>query len=586
MRKFSMALMAVLLSLSFVTSVAYARTASMISLETSSKTVTLGDTFTVSVTADTSEELYGVEFKITYDKNSVELIRYSGTAYTIFPSDLTSEGLLYVSALSKAGAAATNKSEIVQLEFKARQITATSTIQVVPVKGVTNEKTVNVVNGTAYPDLVQHPVIAGEIIAIQITDKQTGEENEGETGGETGGSPGGSPSTGSEVIAPSAAIQQSVQNLIHKLQNLKAGEAVDQTLIDEINKVLSELSVVVVTKGTAIEISKADIDKHLKLFESILKTLTDAGLSGRISLEKLNITIAAFDLKLFIPYTAVSNSGADQIIASVTTKRQVVKTEGISKYEPIAAYSIQFVAGAQAVQGIWSIPAGVDAELAGVYQLNEKTSKWFYVKPASHDKENIVADFTQAGTYSLMIYTRNYTDTSSTYNEAKRAIEVLTARHILQGVDDTSFAPAKNVTRAEWVAMLVRAMNWTPSDSVRNEFKDVSNDAWYAEAIRIAVAKGLTNGYSEGSFKPNAPISRAEMAVMIARLLPLDIVPGQATEQFSDDASIPAWAKDAVNMAKANGLLKGDMQNQYNPDKSTNRADAAVVLLRLLISNP
>lgn len=153
---------------------------------------------------------------------------------------------------------------------------------------------------------------------------------------------------------------------------------------------------------------------------------------------------------------------------------------------------------------------------------------------------------------------------------------------IVEGVNTSSFAPDRTVTRAEFAVMLLRTLQ-IPSvqQSASNPFSDKdSTPVWAQLAIHTGAVEGILNGYPDGTFRPQQEIDRAEVAVMLAKALKweIDIEPDLT---FSDQASIPAWAQSYVKAAHENGLLQGRGDNQFVPDGMTTRAEAAIVMLRL-----
>lgn len=100
-------------------------------------------------------------------------------------------------------------------------------------------------------------------------------------------------------------------------------------------------------------------------------------------------------------------------------------------------------------------------------------------------------------------------------------IEAAAGEGFMQGYRDGSFAPDQAITRGEMATVLARiaAKEGLELKSEARTFSDVPSDAWYADTIRQAVRYGLINGYGDGTFRPNQPITRAETVVMINRLL-------------------------------------------------------------------
>jgi len=114
------------------------------------------------------------------------------------------------------------------------------------------------------------------------------------------------------------------------------------------------------------------------------------------------------------------------------------------------------------------------------------------------------------------------------------------------------------------------------------EFNDEAGiGEWAKQGIAQAVEAGIVNGYSDGSFRPNAKISRTEMVTMIVNAFGLANNTGASTV-FADDEEIPAWAKSAVAAAVENGLIQGIGGNKFAPNQTATRAESVVILLRAL----
>lgn len=178
----------------------------------------------------------------------------------------------------------------------------------------------------------------------------------------------------------------------------------------------------------------------------------------------------------------------------------------------------------------------------------------------------------------------SFGDTAGHWAEAQ--IGLLASKLIVNGPSAGSFAPAGNVSRAEFAAMLVRSLGLVPDASAPGAaFTDVPAGAWYASDAAAAAALGLVQGYADGGFRPNAQITREQMAVMAARALKLmqtDAPAAQGNAAFKDGDRISAWAQDAVAALVAGGIMNGRSADHFAPDQNTSRAEAAVILVRLL----
>ena len=177
-----------------------------------------------------------------------------------------------------------------------------------------------------------------------------------------------------------------------------------------------------------------------------------------------------------------------------------------------------------------------------------------------------------------------FTDIAGHWGES--AIREAAARKLVTGYPDGTFRPNSEVTRAEFLVMLARALGWevkTPTKEL--PFADADRiGPWAAGAVEAALDRGVVGGYPDGAFRPDAPVTRAEMAAMIARALGFADMAGgpDALTPFADDADIPAWAKGAVESLRQLGLLQGRADGRFAPDAPLTRAEAAAVLLRWL----
>ncbi|PZD97141.1 hypothetical protein DNH61_04440 [Paenibacillus sambharensis] len=168
---------------------------------------------------------------------------------------------------------------------------------------------------------------------------------------------------------------------------------------------------------------------------------------------------------------------------------------------------------------------------------------------------------------------------------ANSAAELLAQRLIVQGTGQGKFEPGRPVTRAELVSMLARMFGLAP-DKTPVHFSDVSG-RWYAADIQAAQAAGWIKGYADGTFRPEAAVSRQELFVILARVLQSQ---GYAMNEvgtdlsYTDQASVPAWAESSVQQLIAAGMLTGDQANNLAPSRSATRAEAAVMLVRMLES--
>jgi hypothetical protein len=157
---------------------------------------------------------------------------------------------------------------------------------------------------------------------------------------------------------------------------------------------------------------------------------------------------------------------------------------------------------------------------------------------------------------------------------ASSDIDALLAANVVQGFPDGSFLPDATLTRAQFVKMLSLALGLTPAGG-GTRFTDVPANAWYAPFVSAAVQAGLVQGTSPTAFSPDAAVTREQMAVLLARALRLK---GAATLRFSDATAIDGWAAAGVEAAVSAGYLNGFPDGSFRPLDPTTRAQAAKVL--------
>jgi hypothetical protein len=163
------------------------------------------------------------------------------------------------------------------------------------------------------------------------------------------------------------------------------------------------------------------------------------------------------------------------------------------------------------------------------------------------------------------------------------AVNEMASRKVINGRSDGTFDGGASVTRAEFAALTVRALGLPANSTAASAFKDVSASSAFYGAIGTAVEYGIVNGKTATTFVPSASITRQEAMVMLFRAAKVAELTGKTGDlsAFSDAASVGAWAKDAVAFNVGTGLIAGT-DGQLNLSAPITRAQTAVVLLRLL----
>lgn len=165
---------------------------------------------------------------------------------------------------------------------------------------------------------------------------------------------------------------------------------------------------------------------------------------------------------------------------------------------------------------------------------------------------------------------------------ARNYIEQLVERKIINGYADGTFLPEQSITRAEFAKVIALAAGLTIEDNSALNFADQDNIVpWAQPYIAAAVKAGIIQGYNDGTFRAQNNISRAEIAVMVARAMQ-EPLSEEAGLQFADADQVPDWARAYVSMAVKAGIVTGTPDNTFLPSQKANRAQAAAMIVRLM----
>ncbi|MCU6709062.1 S-layer homology domain-containing protein [Paenibacillus sp. J5C_2022] len=239
----------------------------------------------------------------------------------------------------------------------------------------------------------------------------------------------------------------------------------------------------------------------------------------------------------------------------------------------------------------------VHAAAATIALFDESTGTFAFV-PALFERRgnatHVTVKHSGNGIYTVLSAERTFRDIAEHW--AGSDIELMAAKLIVNGHTANTFAPDAPITRAEFTALIVRGLGIPASYSEQSaesggtSFSDVSNDAWYAGSIAAAIASGLIEGSGNGIFNPDAPLTREQLATLVVRALQASGSLASAQSQnnpgnsdWTDRNEISEWARDAVAILADAGIVHGFADGSFGPGKTTTRAQAAVMLKRMLV---
>ena len=190
-------------------------------------------------------------------------------------------------------------------------------------------------------------------------------------------------------------------------------------------------------------------------------------------------------------------------------------------------------------------------------------------------------------TYSIIWSPKKFADAEN--NWAKDAINDMGSRLVINGIDDNTFAPSRDITRAEVASIVVKGMGLMRTGTGKDVYKDVSKTDWYYDAVSIANDYGLIKGTGKDKFEPNRKITRQEVMMIMERAMELTKINTNLSaveiekqlSGFEDNSRINSWAKKSAAVCINSGVIVGKGENIKALDNIT-RAEVATIIKRFL----
>mgnify|MGYP003938010489 FL=1 len=189
---------------------------------------------------------------------------------------------------------------------------------------------------------------------------------------------------------------------------------------------------------------------------------------------------------------------------------------------------------------------------------------------------------THFSSYAVTFVKKTFNDIQN-YPWAQKQIEVMASKGIINGTSATTYSPQNNITRADFMMLLVKTLGLTAE--IDSNFADVKPTDYYYEAIGIAKKLGIATGTGDNNFNPRAQISRQDMMVLVARALKVAkkiSVAGTADDlsSFTDASKVSGYAVEGVATLIKEGIIQGS-GNMINPRGNATRAETAVIIYRI-----
>jgi len=376
---------------------------------------------------------------------------------------------------------------------------------------------------------------------------------------------------GSDGMASVSVTQEQITDMIAAASE-KAQEQNTQTALEISVTAASGAKGVSVTIPQAAAASLVDGVSSLTISSSVVAvTFDETALSeiGKTATGDIIITAVSPDATAF--------SDKDKVIIGDRPIYELKVTSGNTTIS-------SFGGGTATVSIPYSPAADEDINKIVVYYVSGNGEPAIFSNCVyDSDTETVRFKTNHFSSYAIGYHDVIFSDVSGWYEDY---VNYLAARGIINGIGNGSFSPDANITRAEFVTILANLSGDDLSGYTSTGFSDVEAGSWFFAAIQWAFENDIASGY-DGSFYPDANITREQMAVMLYRYAQhegLD-VSGAAEgslQKFSDYDSISDWAMEPIQWAMSNSIVSGNNDGSFAPAANATRAQAAKMVALLM----
>jgi len=342
-------------------------------------------------------------------------------------------------------------------------------------------------------------------------------------------------------------------------------------------------------QGVLIQSQQANIKNYtLKVDQAAIRRTVEAGSKliidlplAKLELDRSRLEGLKGDLELTIRATNASERTAEQQLARTAGGEALGSGDGVTITSNLPATSWSTAIPTQLV-----IPSGIrSSDITAVVLRAPDGSSWTTV-PWKLDGTQVDVQLTGEGQLFFVHSDGEFRDVRAGY-WAQESIQDAASKLFVLGKGDGRFDPGSQITRAEYPTILLRVAGWMNKDA-SSSYTDVQANQWFNRSVSIASEMGIVNGMADGSYQPQASLTRAEAMTMVGRLLASMNLGAELSDDevnailsgFADEADIPQWARRPVALSVKSGIITGD-NNQVKPTEVLTRAQAAAIAIRL-----
>jgi hypothetical protein len=564
-RKFFIMILSLLLCIPMVSTAAAAEQSNLISLKKVSGSVEKGDTFQVTVQGERLKDLYGIEVLVAYD---AARLKVTGTVHHVeegYPVIKDQNPMILAHTLTGVVPGISGEMPLFTITFEATGV-GVATIDVTSVSRVVLE------NGKQ----VSYESTMDDGITVPISSRGTNPSPDNPN-----------PTPSSPTPSPTHQSSPVIKVEAEKDTNGVAAVAIQREALQRAIQGADDKQVRIEVKpeeGTkAVQVS-IPVESILLAGNKKLKSITvDTGLAT-----------VAIDPMLLKNRTDAASANLELSVATVDPSElpEAVKErlgEGAIVYDfnlSVGGSPIESFHGNTVTVGIpYALKSGENPNKVIIHYITDD-GKLEVVKNGKYNPATGLVEFKPK---HFSKYAAAYADVTfsdiADVDWAKDAIEGMAARTMVQGIGEGKFLPDGSVTRAQFITMLMNAFDQNDVSAPDPRLTDVKPGTWYYTSIASARQLGIVHGITESTFGIDDPISRQDMAVMLFRtmkVMELQLEKKADRSVFADQSSISGYAAEAVGVMKEAGIIQGIGEGRFAPMDQATRAQAAVILYRLL----
>lgn len=225
-----------------------------------------------------------------------------------------------------------------------------------------------------------------------------------------------------------------------------------------------------------------------------------------------------------------------------------------------------------------AVEPGTEEEAREISEIVRSARNAINAAESAEEIADILAQ-AKAGIDAAACPSEGYTDVKegTFYHEA---VDFMVENGYMIGMSETVFGVDSNLTRAQLVTVLYRMAGQPDVSGLENPFEDVAVDAWYTDAVIWAAGTGIVKGMSQTAFAPELDVTREQLVTMLQRCTGAEPEEEDFLAAYADADQVSRFAREAMNWAVANGIIKGISQDTLAPQAAASRAQACTIVVR------